>query len=86
MPSNGIALLPVGQDGSVSIMRCVTTNKVSRHGTPDQSYPDFETLAMLAEITRRLKAATTHKFPRAKLANDGTRFGPCQPVVTPIYL
>jgi phage tail sheath gpL-like len=28
------------------------------------------------------KAATTQKFPRAKLADDGTRFGLGQPVVT----
>ncbi len=81
--SNGIALPLVGQDGSVAIMRCVTTYQVNRYGTPDQSHLDYETLATLAEITRRLKAATTRKFPRAKLADDGTRFGPGQPVVTP---
>jgi hypothetical protein len=28
------------------------------------------------------KAATTQKFPRAKLADDGTQFDPCQPIVT----
>ena len=81
--SNGIALPQVGRDGSVAIMRCVTTYQGNRYGTPDQSYLDYETLATLAEITRRLKAATTQKFPRAKLADDGTRFGPGQPVVTP---
>ncbi len=81
--SNGIALLAVGQDGSVSILRCVTTYQVNKYGVADQSYLDYETLATLAEITRRLRAATTQKFPRAKLADDGTRFGPGQPVVTP---
>ena len=84
--SNGIALPAVGQDGSVSILRCVTTYQVNRYGTPDQSYLDYETLATLAAITRRLKAATTQKYPRAKLADDGTRFGPGQPVVTPCHL
>jgi hypothetical protein len=48
-----------------------------------QSILSDETLATLAEVTRRLKAATTQKFPRAKLADDGTRFGPGQPVVMP---
>jgi phage tail sheath gpL-like len=81
--SNGIALPAVGQDGSVSILRCVTTYQVNKYGVTDQSYLDYETLATLAEITRRLRAATTQKFPRAKLADDGTRFGPGQPVVTP---
>jgi phage tail sheath gpL-like len=33
---------------------------------------------------RRLKASTTQKFPRAELSGDGTRFGPSQPVVTPL--
>jgi len=33
------------------------TTPLNRYGTPDQSYPDYETLATLAEITRRLKAA-----------------------------
>ena len=83
MLSNGIALPAVAQDGSVSILRAVTTYRLNRYGTPDQSYLDYETLATLAEITRRLKAATTQAFPRAKLADDGTRFGPGQPVVTP---
>jgi hypothetical protein len=40
-------------------------------------------LATLALIARRLKAATTQKFPRANLSDGGTRFGPGQPVVTP---
>lgn len=72
--SNGIALPAVAQDGSVSILRAVTTYRVNAYGTPDQSYLDYETLATLAELTRRLKAATTQAFPRAKLADDGTRF------------
>ena len=37
----------------------------------------------MARQTRPLKAETTQKFPRAKLADGGTRFGPGQPVVTP---
>jgi len=37
-------------------MRCVTTYQVNRRDTRDQSYMDYETLATLAEITRRLKA------------------------------
>jgi phage tail sheath gpL-like len=45
--------------------------------------PEEKLYETLAEIARRLKAATTQKFPRAKLADDGTRFGPGQPVVTP---
>jgi phage tail sheath gpL-like len=32
---------------------------------------------------RRQTTETTQKFPRVKLADDGTRFGPGQPAVTP---
>jgi len=34
-------------------------------------------------VVRRLRSAITTKFGRSKLANDGTRFGPGQPIVTP---
>ena len=33
-----------------------------------------------------MKAAITSKYPRHKLAPDGTRFGPGQAIVTPIIL
>jgi phage tail sheath gpL-like len=52
-------------------------------GDSDNSYLDSETLFTLAEITTRLKTAITSKYPRHKLANDGTRFGPGQAIVTP---
>lgn len=50
-----------------------------------RSILSYERLATLTEITRRLKGATTQSFPCAKLADDGTRFGPGRPVVTPSF-
>jgi len=41
------------------------------------------TLATLARLFRNQRQAITSKFPRHKLANDGTRFGPGQAIVTP---
>ena len=41
------------------------------------------TLATLARLLRNQRHAITTKFPRHKLANDGTRFGPGQAIVTP---
>jgi phage tail sheath gpL-like len=40
-------------------------------------------LATLAKLLRNQKAAITSKFPRHKLADDGTKFGPGQAIVTP---
>lgn len=79
----GIALPAFSQDGQASILRMLTTYKENAFGQPDQSYLDVETLFTLMAIIRRLRTATTQKFARSKLANDGTRFGPGQPIVTP---
>lgn len=79
----GIALPAFAQDGQASILRMVTTYQKNAFNQPDQSYLDVETLFTLMAIIRRLRSATTQKFARSKLANDGTRFGPGQPIVTP---
>lgn len=81
--SSGIALVSFGQDGSASILRMVTTYRTNKWGAADQSYLDVETLFTLMAVIRRLKSTVTQKFGRSKLANDGTRFGPGQPIVTP---
>jgi phage tail sheath gpL-like len=41
------------------------------------------TLATLARLLRNQKQAITSTFPRHKLADDGTRYGPGQAIVTP---
>lgn len=79
---NGIATLYVS-GGYNRIERAVTTYQTNMFGDSDNSYLDSETLFTLAEITTRLKTAITSKYPRHKLANDGTRFGPGQAIVTP---
>ncbi len=79
----GIALPTFANDGQASILRMITTYQTNSFGQPDSSYLDVETLFTLMAIIRRLRQAVTQKFARSKLANDGTRFGPGQPVVTP---
>jgi phage tail sheath gpL-like len=81
--SSGIALPSFGVDGSASILRMVTTYRQNAFGAADQSYLDVETLFTLMAVIRRLKGVVTQKFARSKLADDGTRFGPGQPIVTP---
>lgn len=83
MLSNGIAQLAFGADGGGSILRMVTSYRTNSFGQADTSYLDAETLFTLMAIIRRLRQAVTQKFARSKLADDGTRFGPGQPVVTP---
>lgn len=71
------------ESGTVRIERAVTTYQQNTFGQPDPSYLDVETLFTLATVLRRLRYSITQKFPRHKLANDGTRFGDGQAIVTP---
>lgn len=83
--SHGIATSFVNV-GAMLIERSITTYKVNKFGVTDNSYLDSETLHTSAYVLRNLKAAITSKYPRHKLANDGTRFGEGQAVVTPAVL
>lgn len=80
--TSGIATNSVG-GGAVRIERAITTYQKNSFDSPDVSYLDSETLHTLAYIIRYLKSAITSKYPRHKLADDGTRFGAGQAIVTP---
>lgn len=71
------------EGGYVRIQRAVTLYQENSFGQPDDSYLDSETMHQSAAILRRLESIITSKFARHKLANDGTRFGPGQAIVTP---
>lgn len=80
---DGISTFLVAVDGTVSIERAITTYQVNAYGLPDPSYLDVETLATLSVLRSTLRARISQKFPRHKLADDGTRFGIGQAIVTP---
>jgi len=69
--------------GTVEISRCITTYQKNVWGQPDPSYLDVETLATIQYFIRFLRSRILQKFPRHKLADDGTVFGPGQAIVTP---
>ncbi|MFC3336905.1 phage tail sheath subtilisin-like domain-containing protein [Paracandidimonas soli] len=71
------------EGGYVRIGRAVTLYLQNTFGQPDDSYLDSETMHQSAAILRRLQSLITSKFARHKLANDGTRFGAGQAIVTP---
>ncbi|MBL5911228.1 phage tail sheath subtilisin-like domain-containing protein [Enterobacter asburiae] len=80
--SHGIATAYT-ESGILRIQRDITTYKKNAFGVADNSYLDSETLHTSAYVLRRLKTVITSKYGRHKLANDGTRFGPGQAIVTP---
>lgn len=69
--------------GVVRVERAITTYQKNSWSQPDPSYLDSETLHQSAYVIRNLRSVVTQKYPRHKLANDGTRFGPGQAIVTP---
>lgn len=79
--NSGIATSYVG-GGAVRIERAITTYQKNAWNQTDPSYLDSETMHTLAHVIRRLRYVVTQKYPRHKLANDGTRFGAGQAIVT----
>lgn len=69
--------------GSVYIERLRTTRKTNNFAAPDLSLADIEPKLTLSYLRYDFRTRFTLKFSRHKLANDGTRFGPGQAVITP---
>ena len=83
--SHGIATAYCSS-GTQRIERGITTYQKNEFGQADNSYLDSETLHQSAYIIRFLKSRITSKYGRHKLANDGTRFGAGQAIVTPAVI
>jgi phage tail sheath gpL-like len=81
--ANGIGTTAVGPGGVVQIERLVTTYQKNAAGSPDTSYRKVESLLTLMELRYQWRTRIRNRYPRAKLAADGTRFGPGQSVITP---
>lgn len=84
LASTGLAIQKCWEgSGLPQIAREQTTYQLNSYGHGDDAYELVTTLATLAKILRNQRHAITTKYPRHKLANDGTRFGPGQAIVTP---
>lgn len=79
----GLATQGVNDDGVPAIFRESTTYQKNLYGQGDDAYELVPTLATLSALFRSQRQAITSKFPRHKLADDGTRFGAGQAIVTP---
>lgn len=80
---DGISTHTVDREGKVLIERQITTYQDNAAGLPDPSYLDVTTPATLGYFRYANRVRITQKFPRCKLAPDGTRYAPGQPIVTP---
>ena len=83
MAGSGIATQETDPNNVPMILRETTTYQLNLYGQGDDAYELVTTLATLARLLRNQKQAVTSQFPRYKLADDGTRFGPGQAITTP---
>jgi phage tail sheath gpL-like len=80
---DGISTFTIDQGGNLLIERVVTTYQVNAYGIDDVSYLDLETKWTVDYIRYAVRAIIALRFPRHKLADDGTNFAPGQPIATP---
>lgn len=80
---DGIATSYVDASGSVRLQRAITFYKENPLGADDTAYLDVNTLFTLSYLRWSVRTRLLLKYPRHKLASDGTRFGQGQAIVTP---
>lgn len=71
------------EGGAFRLDRCITNYQVNALGAEDTAYLDLVTLTGLAYLRWSERTRIELRFPRHKLADDGTRVAPGQAVVTP---
>ena len=80
---NGISTFTCDQAGNVSIDQVVTTYQTNALGIPDVSYLKLNSVWTADAVRYAVRARIALRFPRHKLADDGTNFAPGQAIVTP---
>ena len=83
---SGIGTYRCNNAKQVFIERPVTTYKENAAGTADDSYLDITVPATAMYFREKQRSRILSKYPRHKLAADGTRFAPGQAVVTPAII
>ena len=80
---DGISTFIVDDGGLCRIERLVTTYQTNALGVEDISYLDIETMRTLAYLRYSVRQRIALRYPRHKLASDGTPIAPGQAIVTP---
>ncbi|KAL6953366.1 hypothetical protein U1Q18_052060 [Sarracenia purpurea var. burkii] len=83
---DGISTYTVSNDGTVRIQRVITTYQTDPNGAETPAFLDLNSPLTLAFIRADLRYYLATKYPRSKLADDGTNYGVGQAIVTPSIL
>lgn len=79
---DGISTFTVNSS-TVQVERMITMYRLDSYGNPDKSYLNVNTPMTLSYIRYATRTDIEEKFPRCKLADDGTPIAAGQPIVTP---
>lgn len=80
---DGISTFVVDNGGVMRIQMAITTYQKNALGSDDIAFLEVNTLLTLLFLRFDFRTQIGTKYPRAKLAADGTQFGPGQQVITP---
>lgn len=81
---DGIGTTRSAAGGVVQVERPITTYQTNPSGAADTAYLDMTTMLTLLYLRYSFRARMLLRYPRHKLASDGTRFGAGQAVITPL--
>lgn len=81
--SYGLATYVADSGGNLMVERAVSMYTENAAGLADPSYRDAETMYTLSYLRYSVRARIAQKFPRYKLADDGTNIAPGQAIATP---
>ncbi|MGD8499291.1 MAG: phage tail sheath C-terminal domain-containing protein [Phycisphaerales bacterium] len=81
--TDGVSTFTVGADGNCYVEMLITTYQTNAAGVRDWSYFKVTTMRSLAYIRYAFRSRVQLRFPRHKLADDGTNFSPGQAITTP---
>lgn len=80
---DGISTTKRVAGGGVQLERIITTYQTSPAGADDTAYLDATTVLTLLYLRYSFRVRMQLRYPRHKLASDGTTFGSGQAVITP---
>ena len=80
---DGISTLNVDSGGVVHVERLISTYQTNAGGADDTAFLDVTTKLTLSYLRWDFRNHFLRKYPRHKLASDGTRYGPGQAIITP---
>ena len=83
LAGSGLAVQAVDPSGVPAIVRESTQYQLNSEGQSDTAFSLLTVLSNLDALISAMQSAITSKYPRHKLAPDGTRFGPGQAILTP---